>query len=432
MGRTVRGGVCFRDIKYCALPSQIRFHKSEARFKGFSGPVGSGKSQALCQEAIRLTYLNAGRPGLLGAPTFTMLRDAIQSTLFETLNRSGIPHEYHKAENVLVMKDTNSRIIFRPVDEFERLRGTNLAWFGIDELTYTTEEAWLRLEGRLRDPKATRLCGFGVWTPKGFDWVYRRFIREPVEGYDVTIAQPFENQHLLGKVPDFYDRLKRSYDSKFYEQEVLGKYLNVHEGLVYYAFDRERNLADIEVDPNLPLLWALDFNVNPMCSVIAQIREEEVLVIDEIVMSHASTPEVCEEFQERYPRHTAGIVVYGDASGTKMQTSGTTDYQMIRKSLSGYASICYRVPRANPQVRERTNLVNAMLRSAGGETQLLVDRKCKELVLDLQEVSYKPGSSVVDKDSDPRRTHLSDALGYLIWQECRPRGPIGEQKWKLL
>jgi hypothetical protein len=226
--------------------------------------------------------------------------------------------------------------------------------------------------------------------------------------------------------------LKRSYDSKFYEQEVLGKYLNVHEGLVYYAFDRERNLADIEVDPNLPLLWALDFNVNPMCSVIAQIREEEVLVIDEIVMSHASTPEVCEEFQERYPRHTAGIVVYGDASGTKMQTSGTTDYQMIRKSLSGYASICYRVPRANPQVRERTNLVNAMLRSAGGETQLLVDRKCKELVLDLQEVSYKPGSSVVDKDSDPRRTHLSDALGYLIWQECRPRGPIGEQKWKLL
>ena len=82
------------------------------------------------------------------------------------------------------MKDSGSRILFRPVDEFERLRGTNLAWFGLDELTYTPEEAWLRLEGRLRDPKAKRLCGFAVWTPKGYDWVYRRFIADPKPGYE--------------------------------------------------------------------------------------------------------------------------------------------------------------------------------------------------------------------------------------------------------
>ena len=60
---------------------------------------------------------------------------------------------------MLTMKDTRSRIIFRPVDDFERLRGTNLAWFGLDELTYSPEGAWLRLEGRLRDPQATRFCG---------------------------------------------------------------------------------------------------------------------------------------------------------------------------------------------------------------------------------------------------------------------------------
>ena len=88
------------------------------------------------------------------------------------------------------MQETGSRIYLRAVDDFERLRGTNLAWFGLDELTYTAEESWLRLEGRLRDPKAKRLCGFGVWTPKGFVWVYRRFIREPVAGYEVILARP--------------------------------------------------------------------------------------------------------------------------------------------------------------------------------------------------------------------------------------------------
>jgi hypothetical protein len=59
-----------REIDYSPLPSQRRFHSSTARFKGFSGPIGSGKSQALCHEAIRLSYLNPGRQGLIGAPTY--------------------------------------------------------------------------------------------------------------------------------------------------------------------------------------------------------------------------------------------------------------------------------------------------------------------------------------------------------------------------
>jgi hypothetical protein len=61
-----------REIIYDPLPSQQLFHASTARYKGFSGPVGSGKSQALCQEAIRLTYQNPGRMGLLGAPTYDL------------------------------------------------------------------------------------------------------------------------------------------------------------------------------------------------------------------------------------------------------------------------------------------------------------------------------------------------------------------------
>src|SRR5579864_6619783 len=203
MGRS-QGNVWTQGIEYDPLPSQKSFHASTARFKGFSGPIGCGKSQALCQEAIRLSYMNPGRLGLLGAPTYPMLRDATCATLFEILDGNGIPFEHNKAENTLVMKDTGSRILFRPVDEFERLRGTNLAWFGLDELTYTQQAAWLRLEGRLREPKANCLEGFAVWTPKGYDWVYRKFLADRVDGYDVVVAKPFENHFLLDQIPDFY------------------------------------------------------------------------------------------------------------------------------------------------------------------------------------------------------------------------------------
>jgi hypothetical protein len=48
------------------------------------------------------------------------------------------------------------------------------------------------------------------------------------------------------------------------------------------------------------------------------------------------------------------------------------------------------------------------------------------MVRDFEEVCYKPDSGQVDKD-DPARTHLSDALGYLIWQEFGGLEKVGEK-----
>ena len=433
MGGT-RDGITVRGIQYVPLPSQQRFHDEKARFKGFSGPIGSGKSQALCQEAIRLSYQNPGRLGLLGARTYPMLRDATQATLFEILEGNGIPYEHNKAENLLVFKDTRSRVLFRPVDEFERLRGTNLAWFGLDELTYTQEESWQRLEGRLRDPKASRLCGFGVWTPKGYDWVYRKFVAEPSQAYKVIVAPAFENRHLLDKVADFYERLKSSYDEKFYDQEVLGAYLSMEGGRVYSSFSRHEHVTNLQMDQYLPLFWALDFNVDPMSSVVVQIARGKVLVLDEIVIRHGTTRQTCEEFLKRFPRADQGIAVYGDASGHHQQTTGYSDYEMIQEYLQANSTtkVSYCAPKSNPSVRERVNLVNKKLQSSNGSPGILVDAKCKELIKDFDQVCYKQDTTQIDKDRDRLRTHLSDALGYLLWQECRPVGTIGERPGRIV
>jgi len=388
----------------------------------------------LCQEAIKLSYLNPGRTGLIGAPTYPMLRDATVAALLEALAKNGIPHEVNRAENYLLMGETRSRILFRAVEEFERLRGSNLAWFGLDELTYTSEEAWLRLEGRLRDPKAARLCGFAVWTPKGYDWVYERFVAERVDGYEVVTAKAFENRHLLERVPDYYERLKSSYDTRFYQQEVLGEYLHLHAGRVYYGFERGKNVAEVKVDRNRALLWALDFNVDPMCSVVAQVGGEGVVVLDEIVLSRATTQQACEEFQNRFPEHGAGLKVYADASGAHMQTTGTSDLAVLKKFFrSGeYGAVEFKVPRSNPAVRDRVMVVNAALEPADGESRLLIDGRCKELIKDLEQVAYKENTQVIDKDRDPRRTHLSDALGYLVWQELRVGERVGERGTRLI
>ena len=421
-----------RGIVYTPLESQAKFHDSEARFKGFSGPIGSGKSAALCNEALRLAYLNPGRTGLMGAPTFAMLRDATQAALFEILGDSEIPYDFNKGENQLTLRDTGSKILFRSLDDYERLRGTNLAWFGVDELTYTSEEAWTRLEGRLRDPKAAKLGGFAVWTPKGFDWVYERFIHNPVEGYECVQAKAYENRHLLEKIPDFYDRLKKSYDATFFAQEVLGEYLSPRDGMVYHAFDRRANVADVKRDERHPLLWSLDFNVNPMSSVVVQVVDGEIRVLDEIVLSRASTEDACQEFARRYPRYPAGLRIYADACASHLQTAGTSDKEIIERFFMARGRRPdYRIPKSNPAVRNRVSLMNAKLKSAEGSISLVVNPKCKELILDFERVAWADGLSEIEKGKDQKRTHLSDALGYLVWQEFQPVKSVGERGERL-
>ena len=209
--------------------------------------------------------------------------------------------------------------------------------------------------------------------------------------------------------------------------------MSLNVGLVYHGFDRNVNVRETKMDPQASLLWALDFNVDPMSSVVAQKKDGIVSVIGEIVLPQASTVDACEEFQSRYPYHAAGVVVFGDASGSARQTTGTSDYSMIRDFFrrQGYTNLSFKVPLSNPSIRDRVALMNSQLRAADGESRLFIDSSCKELIQDFEEVAFKPDSSVIDKERDSKRTHVSDALGYLIWQKCRKQPPFGEQRYRL-
>jgi hypothetical protein len=80
-------------------------------------------------------------------------------------------------------------------------------------------------------------------------------------------------------------------------------------------------------------------------------------------------------------------------------------------------------------VKDRINCVNAIISNAGGQRRLAVSPKCKQLIRDLEQVSWKTdanGISIGDLDrSDRLRTHLSDALGYLVVWDFPMRARIG-------
>jgi hypothetical protein len=80
------------------------------------------------------------------------------------------------------------------------------------------------------------------------------------------------------------------------------------------------------------------------------------------------------------------------------------------------------------------NCVNAKLRNQAGFRTLTIDPHCKQLIQDLERVHWKrdtAGNALQDIDkSDPSRTHVSDALGYMIAKEfgMRPAGGFSAER----
>src|SRR5262249_41062944 len=151
---------------------------------------------------------------------------------------------------------------------------------------------------------------------------------------------------------------------------------------------------------------------------------QEIHVLDEIFLKPGTTVDACKVFLERYGKHQA-VKIYGDASGYQKQTTGTTDYELVKEYLQSHSNlrVSFEIPKSNPRVKERVNLMNRKLRNVANETELFVDRRCNELILDFQEVSYKKAGTEIDKDRDRNRTHLSDALGYLLCGVCGTSEP---------
>jgi phage terminase large subunit-like protein len=111
---------------------QERFWRSGARFRGFIGGVGSGKTKAGVVEVLRSEdYCNT--VGAFIAPTFPMLRDALLRTFLATcegLRMQGWPvlKDFHRSEMTAELI-TGTTILFRSADDPERLRGPNLGFF---------------------------------------------------------------------------------------------------------------------------------------------------------------------------------------------------------------------------------------------------------------------------------------------------------------
>lgn len=421
-------------MEYKLLKSQREFleipHNYSLDVAVYQGGYGSGKTFAGSLLGILLALKYPGIRGLVGAQTYTLVRDTTLQTYFEHLENIGFEegkdYEWSSSLQKLTFKNS-SEILFRHFDEPNKLKSLNLGFVEIEEMSDIPYDTFKVLLSRMRQRikknwKNFTYRIFGHTNPEmQRGWVYKTFVENPAINYRLITAPTTQNIYL----PEgFCDELKKIYDEQYYKIFVLAQNGEYNSGLVVKDFSDE-NIKNISYQPEMDLHISCDFNVDPMCWVFAHKTEDKVFYFDEIAMENTTTAKACEEFCRRYPNHKGKIIINGDASGDNRScTSEYTNYVIIKKKLLQFGyDADIRIKAYNPPIKTRIAAFNAKIRNTDGEICLYVDKKCEKLLYNIYNLKYKEGSSRIDIPSYQQikqtkelkyLSHPIDAASYLV------------------
>lgn len=437
-------------------PQQSRVFANKNRFRVVVAGRRSGKTYLACAELVRAAF-GKGRVAWYVAPTYKQAKRIAWKTIKDFTRHlwASPPNE----TDLRIELVTGGTIALRGADNYDGLRGEGLDFVVLDECASMRPKAWTEvLRPALSDREGGALF---IGTPQGRNHFYDLFEACEKKGW-AAFQYTTEQSGIVSH--EELEAARHDLDERTYRQEYQASFEKLGIGLAYFAFERQHNVRPVRYSSKLPLCWALDFNVNPMCSVIAQVANGTVAVLDELILPDSNTLAACEEFVERTRKWTTppnildelpisdssgvyealmaelqpapiNLYIYGDAAGEQRRTSTSrTDWQIVKDFFGRHADryrVQVRVSSTNPIVKDRINCVNAMLHNHAGEYRVMIDPKCKELIRDLEQGSWKVdphGNPLSELDkSDPMRTHVSDALGYLVAREFPMRSLRGEQ-----
>ncbi len=373
----------------------MRFLQSKFKFAWLCAGLGAGKSYALAHYCIGRMLSNPETMGLICASTYSQLRDSILTEIFRQLQVLGLSFEYSQQTGFLTLPCNGARVKTFSMENYEVLRGIEVGWIAIDEACLAKEAAYNVAIGRLRCRRSNALQVRCVSTPRGYDYMHDRYYGElRTDEHDFIHATALQNHFL----PDGYlASLVAAYSPKMYRQEVLAEFVSSAEGNVYYSFDRSEHVRPTKQVGGLVLLTGMDFNVNPMTAVLANVRSGTIHVVSEFYQPNSNTYAMAKAIRERFPHDRVRVIP--DATGAARKTSSVkSDHEILREAPFEVIT-----SRRNPPVEDRYNTVNQRLR----EGRIQIDPSCPMLIRDLERVTHE--------DNPEYLTHISDALGYLAW-----------------
>lgn len=401
---------------------QKEFIFDDHRFALLSGGVGSGKSMAGCYKAILFSLTYPKSVGLIGNQTYGQLSDSTMRTFSEVIEH--LENQYRSMKLIksfdkskLNMTLINgSEILFRAFDKEEKVRGTDLNYFYLDEASTIREDIYMQLMKRLRKGKLQQ-----AWLTTNPDtithWIYKKYIEnpDPPEDYKVIYVTSYDNKENL---PPNYIKDFNYLDEDHKRRWILGQW-GIIEGLVYKQFDQAIHVKDIPLNDRWRSFYrGIDYGfTNPfVCLFIAIDGDDNCYVFDEYyknqVMLEDNVSNVLSlHADKRY------ITTYVDPSSPE--------------TINKFKMMGQRVLGSDNEVDVGIQSVMRKLHvKDNGEPSLYIHPNCKNLIRELLSYKRDPDKKTgIDKEKPIKKDdHCPDALRYVIHSLFTMKGKIRLRK----
>ncbi len=433
------------------LPKQAEFLKSVLDINGpkytlYCGGIGSGKTVIGC---ITMLAMAVQYPGdyLIARQFMPELKITTLKTFLEITPKELID-EYRVADGIVRIKTISgkvSNIIFRQLEDADKLRSLNLSGFYIDESSQVSEQAFMLLQGRLRGKGLRK--GFLTTNPNGHDWQYQWFVKqdmfskinaeEAIKQFKLIKAPSTENKHL----PDGYiSGIMSTWSPERIKREIEGSF-DAFEGMVYHEFRRDTHVIQPFVIPNdWTKIIGMDHGYRNPAAVVwgAVDYDDNIYIYREFYEKEWLIGEIC---KGKPNLNKPGIIKL--SQGEKIQQARIDPSTRAARGIAGrsdWDTYLEHLPSnfplmlANNEKTAGIDRVKSFLKinKITNKPRLFIFNTCHNLIEEMSQYRYvEQTSGQVGKSNEkeePRKVndHSLDALRYLIMS--RPEPPQEDKK----
>jgi PBSX family phage terminase large subunit len=393
---------------------QYDFVMAGEHFVALIGGIGSGKSLAGAARALRAAYGHIGANtvrtpnlGLVTAPTYRMLEDTTLRTFLEVAE--GRVVDFIKSEMVAVLEN-GSEVLFRSVEEPQRLRGVNVTWWFADEAALYDPIVWQIGIGRLRQFGQSGYAWLTT-TPKGRNWVYKTFVQEQLFDHRLIRTKTEDNPYLDR---GFVESLRQSYAGDFARQELDAEFV-AFEGLVYPEYDARvhRYVTPVERGRLVRIAAGVDWGyTNPGVIVVGGLDGDgRLYVLHEEYARQRLIDDWVRVAQQLTDVYRIDTFYCDPAEPT---------------NISRFLDAGLPAVKADNAVTDGIQAVKARLVTrADGLPRLLVHAGCANLLAEFEQYQWMTSRDGVMRDQPLKANdHAMDALRYLVAGVSEPQSVV--------
>lgn len=359
-------------------------------------------------------------------PDYRKVRLVAMPMVEKILKEAGVPYQTNYTDNIIkpIWSSGKSGIVFLSGQDPSSVIAYTLASVHLDEPSMMKPEIYDNASGRVRAATGTftQMSYSLTWDGVPNNWTYKMFWENPMPDLALYLAPTYENVRNVGE--RYIKNLENTLTTEKRKVYLNGLPVNVNQGSVYWAFNREKHVVDSEALPyqeSLPVGFCFDFNYNPMTCTIVQWTKTSSYAIDEIIQKQSNTIYMVDALKDWILTHCKNrlnaVNIYGDPAGRSHSSKSTqTDYDIIYDGLKQIVpEVNIRVAASHPLVSDRISFTNLQLCK---DLEIKISNKCVNLIRDYENILFDKNGAV-DKKSDASLTHSADNHDYYLWEQFR-------------